>query len=61
VDEPAGLFAEPIAPAPYADAALSWAGLGARLLGGCCGTRAEHVAALAARLREADASLAATG
>ena len=49
VDEPAGLFAEPIAPAEYAVAALSWVALGARLVGGCCGTRAGHVAALAAQ------------
>lgn len=51
IDEAAGLFAEPIAPGDYAEAAFSWVGLGARLVGGCCGTRAEHVAALAARLR----------
>lgn len=49
VDETAGLFAEPVAPGAYAAAALSWAGLGARLVGGCCGTHAGHVAALAAR------------
>lgn len=53
VDEAAGLFAEPIAPAEYAGAALAWTALGARLVGGCCGTCADHVAALAARLRAA--------
>jgi len=51
VDEAAGLFEEPIAPEEYAGAALSWVGLGARLVGGCCGTGAAHVAALAGRLR----------
>ncbi len=51
VDEAAGLFTEPIGPGDYADEALSWVALGARLVGGCCGTGAGHVAALAARLR----------
>lgn len=50
LDEAAGAFAEPIAPAEYAGAALAWVALGARLVGGCCGTGAGHVAALAARL-----------
>lgn len=50
IDEALGLFAEPIAPGEYAQLALSWIALGARVAGGCCGTRAEHVAALAARL-----------
>ena len=56
VDEQAGHFAEPIEPAGYAEAGLSWVALGARLVGGCCGTRAEHVAALAARLRASRSS-----
>mgnify|MGYP001117876642 CR=1 FL=1 len=50
LDEAAGAFAEPIEPAAYAAVAEGWVALGARLVGGCCGTRAEHVAALAARL-----------
>lgn len=50
VDEALGLFEEPVEPADYAALALSWLALGARFLGGCCGTRAGHVAALAARL-----------
>lgn len=50
LDEAAGLFAEPIGPQEYAGAALSWITLGARLVGGCCGTGAAHVAALAACL-----------
>jgi S-methylmethionine-dependent homocysteine/selenocysteine methylase len=49
VDEARGEFTEPIAPLDYAELALSWLALGARVVGGCCGTRAEHVAALAAR------------
>ena len=51
VDEAAGTFEEPIAPDEYAGAALDWVALGARLVGGCCGTGAGHVAALAERLR----------
>jgi S-methylmethionine-dependent homocysteine/selenocysteine methylase len=51
LDEAAGSFAEPIDPAAYAGEALRWVALGARLVGGCCGTSAAHVAALAARLR----------
>ena len=53
IDEALGVFSEPIAPADYAQLALSWIALGARVAGGCCGTRAEHVAALAARLHSA--------
>jgi S-methylmethionine-dependent homocysteine/selenocysteine methylase len=50
VDEALGTFTEPIEPLDYAGLALSWLALGARIVGGCCGTRAEHVAAVAARL-----------
>lgn len=53
LDEAAGLFEEPIGPDDYAGAALAWVALGARLVGGCCGTGATHVAALAAGLRAA--------
>ena len=51
IDEGLGAFTDPIAPFDYAELALSWLPLGARVVGGCCGTRAEHVAALAATLR----------
>jgi len=51
LDEAAGLFAEPVSPAEYAAIAERWLALGARLVGGCCGTSAGHVAALAGRLR----------
>ena len=51
LDEASGSFAEPVEPCEYAGAALCWIALGVRLAGGCCGTRAEHVAAIAARLR----------
>ncbi len=56
VDEALGAFTEPIEPFEYAELALSWLALGARVVGGCCGTRAGHVAALAARLGTADRS-----
>jgi len=35
-------------PAELVEAAMAWVGLGARLLGGCCGSGPEHIAALAA-------------
>ncbi|MBK9090157.1 MAG: homocysteine S-methyltransferase family protein [Holophagales bacterium] len=50
LDEARGEFTEPIAPLDYAGLALSWLALGARVVGGCCGTRAQHVAALVASL-----------
>ncbi len=50
LDEARGEFAEPIAPFDYAGLALSWLALGARVVGGCCGTRSEHVAVLAETL-----------
>ncbi len=34
----------------YADAAMEWLDLGARIIGGCCGTRPEHIAALRRRV-----------
>ena len=44
------LAAEPLTPERYAQCALAWLAAGARLLGGCCGTSPEHVAAVAAAL-----------
>lgn len=46
LDEARGLFSEPISPAEYAASASAWIAAGARLVGGCCGTTAEHTAAL---------------
>ncbi|MEO8053582.1 MAG: homocysteine S-methyltransferase family protein [Acidobacteriota bacterium] len=40
-------FGAPIAPGDYAALAGEWVRLGARLVGGCCGTTAAHTAALA--------------
>ena len=36
----------------YARSAMQWIDLGARIVGGCCGTRPEHIAALRRRLDE---------
>lgn len=41
----------PVAPGDYADAAMRWVRMGATIVGGCCGTGPEHIAALAERLR----------
>jgi S-methylmethionine-dependent homocysteine/selenocysteine methylase len=43
-------FGKPVSPADYADLAAEWLRLGARLVGGCCGTTAAHTAAVARRL-----------
>ena len=48
IDEERGLFTEPISPHDYAACASEWLALGARLVGGCCGTTAAHTAALRA-------------
>ena len=45
------LAADPMPPLLYARCGLGWAAAGARLVGGCCGTGADHVAALASVLR----------
>jgi homocysteine S-methyltransferase len=37
-------------PVAYAQAACSWRRMGARILGGCCGTTPEHIAAMSAQL-----------
>jgi S-methylmethionine-dependent homocysteine/selenocysteine methylase len=45
--DPDGLhFTDEVAPADYAALAKDWLALGARLIGGCCGTTAAHTAAL---------------
>lgn len=42
-----------VSPTEYAGLGLDWLGLGARLVGGCCGTRPTHIAALRAALDKA--------
>lgn len=43
-------FAKAVAPEDYAELAAGWVRLGARLIGGCCGTTAAHTAAVARAL-----------
>jgi len=47
VDEGMGWTSVPGAPEAYAALAATWVAAGAQLVGGCCGTGPEHVAALA--------------
>jgi S-methylmethionine-dependent homocysteine/selenocysteine methylase len=46
-----GRFRDELDPGAYAAAAQGWVAAGARLVGGCCGTRPGHIRALAALLR----------
>jgi homocysteine S-methyltransferase len=46
-DPPEWLFTDEYPPARYLDAARAWSRLGARVVGGCCGTTPEHIALLA--------------
>ncbi|MEQ1860960.1 MAG: homocysteine S-methyltransferase family protein, partial [Chthoniobacteraceae bacterium] len=43
-----------LTPAVFAEGAHALAGRGVRLIGGCCGTTPEHIAALVARLTPAE-------
>jgi methionine synthase I (cobalamin-dependent) len=43
-----------VTPIAYAQAASGWRRMGARILGGCCGTIPEHIAALTERLAIGD-------
>ncbi|MFY9584723.1 MAG: homocysteine S-methyltransferase family protein [Candidatus Acidiferrales bacterium] len=45
-DPPEWLFTDEYPPAKYRDAAARWKQMGSRILGGCCGTTPEHIAAL---------------
>jgi len=47
------LAADPIAPPDYGRHAAAWVKLGARLVGGCCGTGPAHIAAVASQLAAA--------
>jgi S-methylmethionine-dependent homocysteine/selenocysteine methylase len=46
-DEKGWSFTEELSPSRYVDVAREWVSLGARLLGGCCGTTPAHIKALA--------------
>jgi S-methylmethionine-dependent homocysteine/selenocysteine methylase len=45
-DPPEWLFTDEYPPLKYRDAAARWKQMGARILGGCCGTTPDHIAAL---------------
>lgn len=49
-DPPEWLFTDEYPPARYAEEARRWIELGAQIIGGCCGTTPEHIAALAKEL-----------
>ncbi len=52
LDEPCGLFTEPIDPYEYSSLARTWIAAGARIVGGCCGTNAAHLRAVRSLLDE---------
>ena len=45
-DEKGWRFSDELAPEPYAEEARRWIDLGARVVGGCCGTTPEHTRAV---------------
>jgi len=45
-DPPEWMFTDEYPPARYAQVASTWQQMGARILGGCCGTTPDHIAAL---------------
>lgn len=47
-DPPEWMFTDEYPPARYAQESAGWKKMGARILGGCCGTTPEHIAALGA-------------
>ena len=49
-DESGWRFGDALSPEAYAEEARGWLSLGARLVGGCCGTTALHTAALRSAL-----------
>ncbi len=50
-DPPEWMFTDEYPPAKYLDEARRWKEMGARIIGGCCGTTPAHIAALADALR----------
>jgi methionine synthase I (cobalamin-dependent) len=48
---PEWLFTDEYPPARYVQFCEKWANLGARVLGGCCGTTPDHIAALSRRFK----------
>ena len=54
-DPPEWLFTDEYPPPRYLEEAKRWAEMGARVIGGCCGTTPEHIEAIARTLGTADA------
>jgi len=52
-------FVDVISPADLVTEALGWVAAGVRLIGGCCGTSPDHIAALAAAIPELEAARSA--
>ena len=50
---PGWRYAQSLDSAAYAEAAARWVDMGARVVGGCCGTTAAHVAAMRATIERA--------
>ena len=46
-DQKGWSFTDELSPKHYVDVARNWLGIGARLIGGCCGTTPAHIKALA--------------
>ncbi len=51
-DDKGWAFTEELSPQDYAEHARRWLGLGARIVGGCCGTTADHTRALRGLLEQ---------
>ncbi len=51
-DPPEWLFTEEYPPARYGECARRWAQMGARIVGGCCGSTPEHIRAVAEAVRD---------
>jgi methionine synthase I (cobalamin-dependent) len=49
-DPPEWMFTDEYPPRRYLELAQEWIGMGARVVGGCCGTTPEHIALLARQL-----------
>jgi homocysteine S-methyltransferase len=52
---PEWMFTDEYPPPRYLEEAERWAEMGARVIGGCCGTTPEHIEAIARKLGSADA------
>jgi S-methylmethionine-dependent homocysteine/selenocysteine methylase len=50
-DDARWFTADPVSPSRYGFCTLAWVATGARLVGGCCGTGPDHIAAMASQLR----------